>query len=92
MDARGQFGRNVARLRASRGLSQVRLALLLDPDGRGVSQSYVSQLEAGKRDPKLTMLVALAIALKVPVTEVVAGCEVVGRPTEPVVASNQRKT
>ncbi len=78
MDARAIFGRNVARLRAGRGLSQVRLALLLDPDGRGVSQSYVSQLEAGKRNPKLSMLVAIAHALDVAVTEVVEGCDAAG--------------
>ncbi len=70
------FGLNVARLRASRGLSQVKFAALLKPEGRGVSQSYLSQLEAGKRDPKLSMLVAIAQALQVPVTEVVEGCEV----------------
>ena len=77
MDARVVFGRNVARLRAARGLSQVQLAFHLDPDGKGVSQSYVSQLEAGKRDPKLRTLVAIARALGVPVGEVVAGCDAV---------------
>ena len=75
MDAREVFGRNVARLRASRGLSQTQLAFHLDPSGKGVSQSYVSQLEAGKRDPKLMTLVAIAHALGVPVAEVVAGCD-----------------
>ena len=75
MDARRIFGRNVARLRADQGLSQVKFAFLLDPEGRGVSQSYVSQLEAGKRDPKLSMLVAIAQALHVPLIEVVEGCD-----------------
>ena len=70
------FGRNVARLRAGKNLSQVQLALCLDTHGRGVSQSYLSQLEAGKRDPKLSMLVAIAKALEVPVDEVVIGCGV----------------
>ena len=77
MDARGVFGRNVARLRVARGLSQTQLAFHLDPSGKGVSQSYVSQLEAGKRDPKLRTLVAIAQALEVSVAEVVAGCDAV---------------
>ena len=75
MDARVLFGRNVARLRSAAGLSQTQLAFHLDPTGKGISQSYVSQLEAGKRDPKLRTLVALAHALGVPIGEVVVGCD-----------------
>ena len=75
MDARVHFGRNVARLRAGKNLSQMQLALRLDTQGQGISQSYLSQLEAGKRDPKLSMLVAIARALEVPVGEVVLGCD-----------------
>ncbi len=84
MSVRGIFGRNVARLRAAAELSQVQLAAALDADGTGISQSYVSQLEAGKRNPKLETIVAIALALQVPVGEVVAGCDeadAIGRPS-----------
>ena len=75
MGARVIFGSNVARLRAEKGLSQTKLAFQLDPSGKGISQSYVSQLEAGKRNPKLDTIVAIAQALDVPVGELVTGCD-----------------
>jgi transcriptional regulator with XRE-family HTH domain len=73
MDARRVFGINVANARSQRGISQTQLAALLEETG--VSQSYISQLEAGKRNPKLETIVALAIALNVPVEQLVAGCD-----------------
>ena len=60
MGAREVFGSNVARLRAEKKMSQTQLASELDPNGKGISQSYVSQLEAGKRNPKLETIVAIA--------------------------------
>lgn len=69
-----QFGKNVARLRAAKGLSQTQLAFGLDPITKGISQSYISQLEAGKRNPKLMTLIAIADALDVPVSELLVGC------------------
>ena len=59
-------------------MSQTRLAFQLDPNGRGISQSYVSQLEAGKRNPKLETIVAIAQALAVPIGDLVDGCDRTG--------------
>ncbi len=70
-----QFGENVARLRIAKRLSQTQLAFGLDPITKGISQSYISQLEAGKRNPKLLTLIAIADALDVPVSELLAGCK-----------------
>jgi transcriptional regulator with XRE-family HTH domain len=48
--------------REVRGISQSTLA-----KEAGISASYLSQLENGKRDPKLTLLTRLANALGIPV-------------------------
>lgn len=48
--------------RELKGMTQSALA-----ERAGISPSYLSQLEKGKRDPKLTMLTQLANALGVPV-------------------------
>ncbi|GAW28959.1 helix-turn-helix domain-containing protein [Carboxydocella sp. ULO1] len=58
-----------ARLKAVRktlGLSQARLAEL-----SGVSQAYISELEAGSKQPTLTILDKLASALGVTVAELI---------------------
>ena len=75
MGAREVFGSNVARLRARKGMSQTRLAYQIDESEEGISQSYVSQLEAGKRNPKLETIVAIARALGAPIGELVEGCD-----------------
>lgn len=41
--------------RAAQGMTQLALA-----EASGVSQSYLSQVEAGKRDPRMAILVKLA--------------------------------
>ena len=48
--------------RELKGLTQSALA-----EQAGISPSYLSQLEQGKRDPKLTLLTKLSNALGVPV-------------------------
>jgi len=48
--------------RELRGLTQSALA-----KQAGISPSYLSQLEKGKRDPKLTLLTRLSNALGIPV-------------------------
>lgn len=69
MDAPTLLGRNVARLRTSRGLSQFQLAKDLGSKKTGITQGYVSELEAGKKNPTLTTMEALAEALGVHVAE-----------------------
>ena len=54
------FARTLQRLRRERGLSQEELA-----HRAGVSTSYVSLLETRKRQPTLTVMLALARELEV---------------------------
>ncbi len=58
MDIRVTFGRQVRRLRLERGLSQEALA-----DAAGLHRTYVSGIERGLRNPTLTIVARLAIAL-----------------------------
>ena len=55
-----QFGRRLKALRAARGVSQAALA-----ERAGLTREYVNKLEAGKYDPTLGTLGALAKALRV---------------------------
>ena len=64
MDIRRVVGRNVRRLRLDRGLSQE--ALAHDAD---ITPSFLSQIENGKRSPTVTLLHALATALRLPIVE-----------------------
>jgi transcriptional regulator with XRE-family HTH domain len=57
-DVQKRVGGNVARLRKQRGLTQEALAQAAD-----VKQTYLSEIENGKRNPTLGMLVRLATAL-----------------------------
>ena len=60
MDLCRQFGGNVKRLRKEAGLSQETLAL-----EAGVTRSYMSDIEAGRRNPTLMIVERIAGALKV---------------------------
>ena len=62
------FGQRLGRLREDAGLSQSALARRV-----GISQSAVSQIEAGDRSPSYGMLVQLADALGVSIAYVVGG-------------------
>lgn len=53
-------GRNAARLRKERGLTQEQLAEI-----SGLSQQYISGLELGRRNPTIVTLHELAVALQV---------------------------
>src|SRR5205809_56085 len=57
---RMDFGEHLAEVRKAQGLSQLALA-----DAVGTSQSAISQLEAGERNPSYEMIRELAKALKV---------------------------
>ncbi|QSB45684.1 helix-turn-helix transcriptional regulator [Tsuneonella flava] len=66
MDMRKLIGRNFARLRRDRGLTQE------DVEARsGFSQQYLSSLERGKRNPTVITLYELAQALGVSHVELV---------------------
>lgn len=58
MDIRALVGRNVRRARIELGLTQEELA-----DRANTSQFYISSLEAGRRNPTVETVHALAIAL-----------------------------
>lgn len=67
MDMRKLVGRNFARLRRTKGLTQEELEVR-----SGFSQQYLSSLERGKRNPTVITLYELARALEVSHVELVA--------------------
>jgi transcriptional regulator with XRE-family HTH domain len=64
MDIRQRVGRNVARIRQDRELSQEELAF-----ESGLHRTYFSGVERGRRNPTVLVLGKLAKALKVPASE-----------------------
>ena len=60
MDMRKLVGRNFARLRRDRGLTQEQVEVR-----SGFSQQYLSSLERGRRNPTVITLYELALALGV---------------------------
>ena len=58
------MGAKVRRLRQAKGISQADLA-----KRAGLTRVYVTRLEAGRQDPSLSTINALARPLGVPVTE-----------------------
>ncbi len=60
MDMRKLVGRNAARIRKERGLTQEQLA-----ERSGLSQQYLSGLERGQRNPTIVTLYEIAAALGV---------------------------
>ena len=58
MDVRVRLGANVKRLRQAKGLSQEELAFEAD-----MHRTYVSGIERGRRNPTITVLERLALAL-----------------------------
>lgn len=67
---RKRFGRNVARLRSGRNLTQEELA-----ENIGVSPRYLRSVEAGEYYPSLPTLARLKAALRCGWEEIFAGCE-----------------
>ena len=59
-----KFGLNVARLRAAKGFSQEKLA-----EKAGIDRTYVSGIERGVRNPGIKMVLQIAKALGVSITE-----------------------
>lgn len=60
MDMRALVGRNFARIRLEKGLTQEQVE-----ERSGFSQQYISGLEQGKRNPTIVTLFELAQALGV---------------------------
>ena len=60
MDMRKLVGRNAARIRKERGLTQEQLA-----ERCGLSQQYLSGLEQGRRNPTIVTIYEIASALGV---------------------------
>ena len=60
MDIRTLVGRNIRRLRRASSISQEELAARIDAD-----QAYISRLESGQVNVTVTVLQAIATALKV---------------------------
>jgi len=58
MDVRARVGQNLTQMRREKGLSQEALA-----HAANVHQTYVSDLERGKRNPSIIVLDRLAKAL-----------------------------
>ncbi|WP_048707549.1 helix-turn-helix domain-containing protein [Microvirga massiliensis] len=71
MDVRRTVGRNLRWCREAAGLSQGQLAKLLAAKKLGVTQSYISELEHGRRNPTIVTLSYIARALKVSVAKLV---------------------
>ena len=67
---RKRFGRNVARLRSRRNLTQEELA-----EKFGVSPRYLRSVEAGEYYPSLPTLARLRATLRCDWHELFAGCE-----------------
>jgi transcriptional regulator with XRE-family HTH domain len=67
MDMRKLVGRNFARLRRERDLTQEEVAAL-----SGFSQQYISSLERGRRNPTVITLYELAQALGAGLVDLVA--------------------
>ena len=66
MDMRQLVGRNFARLRKAKGLTQEEVEAR-----SGVSQQYLSSLERGRRNPTVITLYELAQVLDVTVADLV---------------------
>lgn len=60
MDMRQLVGRNLARIRQQKGLTQEQLA-----ERSGFSQQYISGVEQGQRNPTVVTIYELACALDV---------------------------
>lgn len=67
MDVRRRVGLNLRRLREASGRSQEEFAF-----DAGMHRTYVSGIERGVRNPTVTVLEKLAIALKVTLAELVS--------------------
>ncbi len=68
MSIKGLFGTKLQRIRKHQALSQEKLAEL-----SGLHRTYISSLERGDRNPTLTTINSLAVALNVDMADLVSG-------------------
>lgn len=68
-----RFGAEVRRLRLERGLSQESLAAMAELD-----RTFVSMVERGVRRPTLDSAERIAVALELPLSEVILSAEKLG--------------
>jgi transcriptional regulator with XRE-family HTH domain len=68
MDPQKAFGSNMRRIREARGHSQEKLGELAD-----LHRTYIGSIERGEQNVSLRNIVAIAVALRVPVSDLVAG-------------------
>ena len=64
MDVKKRLGTNLRRLREAKGLSQEAFAF-----EAGIHRTYISDIERGARNPTITVVENLAIALGVSASE-----------------------
>lgn len=76
------LGRQVARLRKKRGLTQAELAERLGTYGHRMHQVTVAKLETGQRPTRVNEAVALSEILEVPVSALIPDRGVLGEPGE----------
>ena len=67
MTDEGEIGARIRQLREEAGLTQSALA------GEGISASYVSLIESGKRKPTTEALAVIAARLNIPMSDLYAG-------------------
>ena len=86
MDVRTQFGRILRDLRTARDLTQEELAYRA-----GMDVTYLSDLERGRWNPSLAMLVDLARGLGLHPSELIKGLRVEAGGTPPVRKRSRRQ-
>ena len=72
IDVLYNLGRRIALRRQQLGLTQLRLGFLSD-----TTQSYISDLEVGRRNPSIILLERIAKALKWSLSELLDGVDVI---------------
>jgi len=71
MDAKYSLGRRIAYLRQKRGWSQEQLGF-----ESGINRNYISDIEKGRRNPTLMMLVRLATAFELDLAALLKGVDI----------------
>jgi transcriptional regulator with XRE-family HTH domain len=73
VEPKEQLGVNLRRLRWAAGLTQMELS-----NRSGLDMAEISRLERGKKDPRLTTIVRLAVGLGVDAADLVRGIHPAG--------------
>lgn len=70
MDIRKKFGKRVKELRQSKGLSQEALAHLAELD-----RTYIPSIEKGERNVSIEVILKLAVAFDLKISELLKGID-----------------